>query len=360
VSRNQDDLNALKSSRSEVDKTLSDAIESGYVVPPRMVKETKPILSKIGGKVDTETDASVINQSTTDKLAREDLGLPENAPITTETLQGIRKQLGQFYEKLKGQDDIKIDSEYKPSNMSPKLDESIGLDMTQNYKIKMADAVEHIKQLRADADAIFSSASKDPKTLKDARLYRKEADDLELLIERNLEKSGNQAVLRDFKKARESIAKTHLYEDAIVEGTGSIDARQIGKAVQRGDYVTGNAKKIGKFANVFPKANKSPKEIATKDAGKLSLMLAPVSGGGLGSGVGAAIGGPIGAAIGGGIGTAASLAAPSMARKNLLSAETQRSLVPEYIAKPNALSRLPDLNETERARLLMMAPSDYQ
>ena len=340
LAKQQAKLDLEKQQNKVIDKTIKDFQEAGYVTPPAMLpKNESGIMSDIGGKVGVESAASVKNQQVTNSLARKDMGLPENAPLTRETLKAARNKAGEVYAKLKKQPPIKIDAEYKPSDLSPKIDKSVGLDMQQKYEINMGDAVDHIRQLRKDAKSLFLKVD-DPASQALARKTQGEADSLEGLIERNLKANGNKSLLRQFRDARKSIAKSHMYEGAIVEGSGNVDAVKLASQVKNmKDVDLGEARKIVNFANNFGKAAKSPAKMASRNAGKLSVMLGSAGRGAVGSVVGAGI----------------NKFAPEAVQNYLLSPQYQAKLMPDYIAKQNALSNLRGVTPEEMARIAAMS-----
>ena len=322
-----------KTRNAEIDKNLTDALDAGYKIPPAMLNERKqPLLEKalqkMGGKSEVETQASINNREITNKLAREDIGLPVDEPIISEAIQAKNKELSKVYDTVRNQPDLKIDSYYRPSDLSPAIDRSVGLDMSQKNHIKAGDAVDAIKQLRADAKGIYNSPKNDPEKTRLADSMWKEANSLEGLIERNLKENGNGHLMNILKGNRIKMARNDIYDKAILQGAGEIDSKFVARELQKGNMLTRNAETMGKFANVYSKANKTSKQISSKDSGGLGLMMTT-------------------AAHSNPASTAASilynLTGRGLARDALLSNKMQKNIVPKYEVSNfvNALTKLP-------------------
>jgi hypothetical protein len=150
---------------------------------------------------------------------------------------------------------------------------------------------------------------------------------LEDQIERSLQNVGNpnaQAMLDQFRASRQRMAISHAVEDAIVEGGGSVNARQLANDLQtRGRYFSGDLDLIARFANIARPVMTPPGTAGTPGAG---TMLGTGVAGGLGAGAGALFGGPPGAFAGALLPQASSFAA----RNYLLSRLGQQRALPAY------------------------------
>lgn len=89
---------------------------AGYVAPPSVsgggvISRT---LEGLSGKQKTNQAAAVKNQPVTEMLARRSIGLPQDAPITPEILQGVRnKAFAEGYEPVASSGVVKTDAHYK-------------------------------------------------------------------------------------------------------------------------------------------------------------------------------------------------------------------------------------------------------
>lgn len=342
----QQELNERALQLSKKTSIAKDAITSGYKIPPHLIEDnttTQKVISTVGKKLDIESKASDNNYIKAQKVVQRYVGLPESTPISFENLETKRAELGKAYEKLKKQPDIKIDSEYAPNELSPKIDQKVDLNMTQRNHIKMADAVEHIKQLRADANKIDRNLNYDPSLDAKSRAFKSEANSLEDLIERNLKKTKKKSLLTGMQKARVGIAKTYSVEDGINKGTGMFDPKHASKLIHAvdGEKIQGELKKLGEYAAAYPDAFKKLEKATSHGVSRGDFGASIISG------VGGSVltGNPIGMLAG-----LVPTAAPYVARSYLLSDKYQQSMMPDYVAK-SRLAGIPFSDPTRQAIL---------
>ena len=357
------------------DANIASAQAAGYTLTPGSVSPTgKNILAeRVAGKTSLEQLSSVKNQAVTDKLTRQAVGLPENAPLTSGAMQDIRKaeyakgyepvkQIGQLPTDARFLDDlVEIESKYVGANSSfpgavpPEIEKLIKPYTVNKFDAK--DAVEISRNLRDDASANFRAGNN---SLAKAQLDIVNA--LENQIERHLVNIGRpdaHTLLEQFKLSRQRMAVSHTIEDAILEGSGSVNAKKLASMLQRGDYMTGELKTIAEFANIAPRVTNMPSTIGTPAAGSVlgQNLLTNVA---LGGGLGGAYGGVPGGAVGLTMGAAASLA-PAMIssgmRKYLMSDVGQRNLLPSlYNTQVPGMSR----EAMRNALLASQAGKTYQ
>ena len=352
----EQELNAVR------DATLRAAQQEGYVVTPGSVSPTgKNIASeRIAGKTHLEQLASVQNETVTNKLARRAAGLPENAPLTSATMQDIRKvEYAKGYEPVKQIGEIKTDPaflddlisvESKYAGAGASFPGAVPEDVTRlikNFtvdKFTSKDAIEVTRTLREQAKGNFR---KGDDALAKAQIDISNA--LENQIERALSASNNPKaadMLEQFRLSRQRMAVSHTIEDAIKEGSGSVIAAKLARDIQSGKYVSGDVKTIAEFANVFPRVTQTSSQIGAPGAG--TIMGRSLGGAG-GAAAGFSMGGPTGMGIGGAIGALAPEMISAGMRNYLLSSTGQSRIMPGY--SPFA-SRLAS-NEAARNALLM-------
>ena len=352
----EQELNAVR------DATLRAAQQEGYVVTPGSVSPTgKNIISeRMAGKTHLEQLASVQNQTVTDRLARRAAGLPETAPLTSTTMQDIRKaEYAKGYEPIKQIGEIKTDPaflddlisvESKYAGAGASFPGAVPEDVTRlikNFtvdKFNSKDALEVTRTLREQARGNFR---KGDDALAKAQIDVSNA--LENQIERSLAASNNAKaadMLEQFRLSRQRMAISHTIEDAIKEGSGTVIASKLARDIQSGKYVSGDIKTIAEFANVFPRVAQTPSQIGAPGAG---TVLGRSLSGGAGAATGYAMGGPTGMGIGGAIGAMAPEMVSAGMRNYLLSSTGQRNVLPNY--SPFA-SRLTS-DEAARNALLM-------
>ena len=352
----QQELNAVR------DATLRAAQQEGYVVTPGSVSPTgKNIISeRIAGKTHLEQLASVQNETVTNKLARRAAGLPENAPLTSATMQDIRKvEYAKGYEPVKQIGKIKTDPaflddlisvESKYAGAGASFPGAVPEDVTRlikNFtvdKFTSKDAIEVTRTLREQAKGNFR---KGDDALAKAQIDISNA--LENQIERSLtaSNSANAAdILEQFRLSRQRMAVSHTIEDAIKEGGGSVIAAKLARDIQSGKYVSGDIKTIAEFANVFPRVTQTSSQIGAPGAG---TVLGRSLGGAGGAAAGFSMGGPTGMGIGGAIGALAPEMVSAGMRNYLLSGKGQANMLPNYSPLASRLTS----DEAARNALLM-------
>lgn len=343
---------AAQAANAVRDANIASAQAAGYTLTPGSITPTgKNILAeRIAGKTSLEQLASVRNQIVTDKLARQALGLPESAPLTSSHMKDLRaaeyikgyepvKQVGQVPTDPRFLNDlVDIETKYVGANASfpgavpPEVEKLIKTYTVGNFDSK--DAINASRVLRDEASANFK---KGENALAKAQLDV--ANALENQIERHLVSVGRpdaHTLLENFKLSRQRMAVSHTVENAIREGSGSVDAKKLAGMLQRGDYMTGELKTAAEFANVFPRVSNMPSQIGTPAAGSVlgQGMFAGTAAGGVGLG----FGGLSGAATGLAVGMAPAAISAGM-RKYLLSGRGQSNLLPDYNTQVPGLSR---------------------
>lgn len=336
------------------DEIAKVAVELGYTIPPTSANPTakNAVLESLGGKVLTEQKASLNNQQITNTLARKAIGLADDAPLSSETLAGLRQQAGQVYEQAKNLGTFTTDKKFmgdlsaisretsKVSKEFPELlDKGIG-ELVNQFKrdtISAESVVELTKLLRERASAAYRAGNNEI-----GKANRSISNALEGLMERNIASSAAPQFLKTFRDARTTIAKAHTIEDAMDEA-GNISSRKLASMLSRGDPLDGELKTAARFADTFPKAS--------QDAKRSMLP-----------------GSPLDWAVAGGISYGAQdpramalLALRPGVRAAMLSKPYQRHMLsPDYSV--GALSRIaPQVLENEAAQtgVRLLAPSVY-
>ena len=279
------------------DATLKEARKAGYVVPPATTNPTATnrIAESVAGKAATHQSAALKNQKVTNRLVRQELGLPDGAPLTKTTLKGIRDTEGKVYQAIKGAGRITTDNDYVDDliKLSDSVDEiakdfpelNLGAnkeiqELTDNLlkdSFDSSSAVELVKQLRKNASSNLSfAAAADPGKRALGTAQREAAGAVEDMLVRHLKSTGKGALAAKFDAARVKIAKTYSVEAALNEGTGNVVATQLGTQLKKGKPLSGNFETIAKFAQAFPEAARELKSSAGVSA--LDAMTAVAGG----------------------------------------------------------------------------------
>jgi hypothetical protein len=335
----QQKLNAVR------DDTLREGQAQGFVVTPGSVTPTigNMLLERIGGKTRVEQLAGVRNQKVTDSLARRAIGLPDDAPLTRDAMRDIRAQeYNAGYAPLANIGRVVADADFKQA-LQDVTDAFTGASksfkgaapqdvqkLVKPYNVADFDAADAIAATRTLRENARNNFQKGEGALGRAQIAVSNA--LEAQLERSLQVSNNPqaaALLDEFRNSRKRMAVSHAVEDAIVEGTGSVDARKLASDLQKGKLLTGELEIAAKFANTFKRVVMTPGAVGTP---------ATQTFGGVGMSTRGIIGGAT-AGLPGGIAAAflPELAAAG-AQRYMLSGPAQRGALPAY-GRYNFLAR---------------------
>lgn len=253
-------------------QTFEAGRQEGYVVPPASVRPgiRSRLAESVAGKAATQQEASLRNQEVTNRLAAQSLGLPPNEPITLAALKEVRNKAGEVYAGIRKSGRIVADDQYKNdlTNITREIadiaDEFKGANVgakddvfklirslnTDSFNANAA--VSYLNQLRDDAASNLASEGAAMKSL--GRAQKKAATALENAIMRHLRNTGQEDLANSFQNARQTIARSYDIEDATNLQTGNVRAKQLAKALERGDPLTGELSMIGRMGATFPKA----------------------------------------------------------------------------------------------------------
>lgn len=284
------------------DQVVREAIEAGYAVPPATHNPTarNVALESIAGKAATQSAASVKNQKVTNSLIRADLGIPDDVPLSRSALKQVRTAAGKAYQAIEQSGDVIADQQYLDdivdlvggnsdvSKAFPGAKVSADKDVIDLADTLLQDkftakaAVEYAKRLRSQSKENFRSAYASGGAAEKLQLARAQWDAagaLEDAIERNLAAKGQQALVQNFRQARQLIAKSHSAEAALNEGTGNIVAGKLVTQLKKGKPLSGGFEQVAKFASTAPKATAEPTQ-----SGGVSALSAMIAAGGIGLG----------------------------------------------------------------------------
>lgn len=254
------------------EKTIADAKELGYVVPPSAGGGGvfTRILEGLSGKYKTEQLAGIRNQKVTDSVVRGDLGLPKDAPLTQDSMRQVRSEaFRQGYEPIASSntpmvtgpkynaDLNNIVAQFRTGAFNNPAAQAVS-DAVARLRVPVfnaSDAIKEIQLLRNGASDLFA---KGEGALGKAHLQM--ANALENQIERQLSMQGKNGadMLAAFRDARKRMAISHTVEDAIREGSGSVNAGALARDVQGGEPLSGDILKAAKFANTVPSVTRVP------------------------------------------------------------------------------------------------------
>lgn len=323
----------------------------GYVTSPADLNPgfLSEVLSGLSGKVKTAQVASQRNQAVTDRLARQALGLADDAPLTPDVLQALRNQAaGSGYSPIRQAGQIAADADYTKAldaiasqyqgaaRSFPGAAKNPVLDMVEGLRSPAFDAgdgLDMVKVLRETADKAYRSGDTGL-----GKASKAAAEAIESQIDRALTATGNKDALTAFREARKQIAKTYSVQKALNSETGSISAPKLATELSKGRPLSGELRDVAEFATAFPKASQALKE-APKAVSPLDFAFA----------VGSAVstGNPL---------ALLAVGARPAARSVLLSGPVQRAALTPGFA-PSVASRLAPAALDNQIFRLLAAPS---
>ena len=261
------------------DQALSEGQKVGYVVPPATSNPSvfNRMTEGFAGKASVAQAASVKNQVITNSLARKALELPEDAPLTSDSLESIRQERGQTYGRVADTGTIAIDTKYhadldaltKTSSTIQKslpnyksgaqahINELVSSLRPEGGQLDSETAVELSKDLRYNSSANYAAAARtgDPSMRALASAQRDAAGAVEDQVGRHLESIGRPELATEWDSSRRMIAKTYSVQNAL-DGAGNVDAGKLGKQLIKGKPLSDELETAANFANAFPKATK--------------------------------------------------------------------------------------------------------
>lgn len=272
--------------RAPMGEPATEAIEAGFTIPPSQIPGAGMIpraAEGFAGKLQTAQAASAKNQPVANRLAREALGLPEDAPLDLAALNRIRKDAGQAYAEVKRVGAMAADDEYltELSRIGEKY-RGAEVDFPGLGKTPISDVIESLKRpqfsssgavdaiaiLRDKADVAFRGGDKGL-----AKAFREASKAMEDVIERNLASIASETgpmartapeLLRRFRAGRELIAKTYSVEKALNETTGNVSLQALANELKKGKPLTGPLRQAAAFGRAFPRAAQRTEQIGSQ------------------------------------------------------------------------------------------------
>jgi len=242
------------------------AITEGATLPPTQVNPTilNRLLEGFSGKQQTSQVASLKNQEVINTQARKSLGLAPDTPITPQVLQEYRTVKGQAYDALRsnpayytdrtfiGDVNKRIADLQKIGDTTDVRAEINVLNGLKQLRFDGDGLVEQIKRLRGDAEANLSSGNARDMSLGRAQKFA--SQQLEDLAERNLQKFNQPDVMKNFKQARQDIAKSYTIEKSLNAATGDVSGAKLGQRAAAGKIVPAELQAVSDAAAAFPTA----------------------------------------------------------------------------------------------------------
>lgn len=220
------------------DATLSKWRALGGVVPPTMVKitEQNPGMLNVAGEALaganlTNTTAIIKNQAATNNAARAYAGLPKNAPLL-----GV------------GEDGSPIATAIAQKEKA--------YEAVAALNPQAASDLQGLREARALSKKYWQAY--DRQQMPDLETQAKGYDDLASAYEQGLEQHAQEAgkpkLIDNMRQARTDLAKLYMVDRSIIPGSGYVNARIFGSALNSGKVpLTDEGLTIAKAALTYPK-----------------------------------------------------------------------------------------------------------
>jgi hypothetical protein len=252
--------------------TIKQATDLGYLSTPSISGAGLKArgVETFANKGMIEQGAMKKNQIVTDQLSRQIAGLGKDMPIEPETVQNAISQVWEKgYKPIEdlaripvtpnGPYQTALANIYKetqgtvPNQAIAKL-----LNQYDVASFTGKNAIKDIRLLRDDANKLWQSDDVGSEPL--AMAHTMLANAIEDNIQSHLSSIGQNGaeMLAAFKNARTTMAQQYTIKNAIVKGTGSVNAAKIGAQFQKDAPFTGDLAVMAKFANAAPQLIKSP------------------------------------------------------------------------------------------------------
>jgi hypothetical protein len=251
------------------------AIAQGATLPPTQVNPSllNRLLEGVSGKQQTGQLASIKNQEVVNAQARKALNLPEDTVITPQVLQDYRNLKGQAYDALKSNNTYYADKQFitdinkrtadlqKLSNTTDVTAELRVLNGLKQMNFDGVGLVEQMKRLRYDGEANLASVDPANRSLGQAQKFA--AKQLEDLAERNLNNFNQPDVMKNFKQARQDIAKSYTIEKSLNAVTGDVSGAKLGQRAAQGKIVPSELQALADAAAAYPTAFQNTSRIGS-------------------------------------------------------------------------------------------------
>jgi hypothetical protein len=258
------------------DQAFKSARTAAFKVSPSETGGTiGRTIAGIGGKAEVERTISASNEQRVVELAKDDMQIPETAPLDRGSYAAAKFRASQPYQEGRQLGRMPLDAPYLSDVFnSGKQFAQVAQDFSETDLARLDDeitqlrgkyivpawdassAIDQMSYLREKASDLFRSESATDRKL--GFVHRDLAEALEDRLFRHATSVGKPELAAKFQQARRQLAKIHTYEDATNLDTGRISARSLVAQREakagRVDPFTDNLKLIADSAGAFPKS----------------------------------------------------------------------------------------------------------
>lgn len=296
VGREQAALDTKQALAAPRDAAIERYREAGLVLPPAEANPTiiNQVLEGFSGQAKVQKLASTKNQPILNQIVRKGLGIAPDVPIDIPTLQTVRKQAGEPFERARNLGEITTTPEYSAA-LDKVAEKYVGaaksfpeeasavekaVDSARVAKFDSSAAIDKIKIERARADKAFRTGDTEL-----GKAHKAIAGAIEGQIETHLAATGGDTgLLADIRKGREIIAKSYDVQKAL-KGN-DVDVRVLAAQLKKGSPMSGDIRTAAEFGRDFKKAAQTLENsghpvpsIFDAAGGSLTGLMAHLSGG---------------------------------------------------------------------------------
>jgi hypothetical protein len=256
--------------------TTRDAQQAGLVIPPATSNPSafNRTVEGLGGKSNVEQHAVLHNQPQTNQIARDSIGIGGTGPIAENEISGVYKATNAPYQAVRGAGTIVQDQQLATDfaaamsrfSGASKLSSALGSndlqpivkDILAKPTFDAGDGLDAVAALRDKSKAAFQSGDAG-----NGAAYRAASNAIEDQIQRSLSDptrpGGAQPdLVAQYQAARQQKAVAHTVEDALNTGSGNVNAKKLGAALNSGVPLQGDLLTVAKAANLAPRAFAEP------------------------------------------------------------------------------------------------------
>lgn len=251
--------------------TLQVGRQAGYKFKPSETGAgAGSVVEGLTGSAKLETSLVFKNQKNSNRLVREEFGLPDGA-ITSERIADLKRPHNRVYDEVARVGEIAIDKaswQKEIGSIGRTPGTSFAKDVNpvveklkdayiEETRFHSADAVLRVRKLRADSRKNIRSPDPEKQDLGYAQ--RKVADAIERQIERHGQATGKSDLMTRFKDARQQLARINTLDDA-VRG-GEVSAPVLARMLERDVPLSGNLQVIARVAKDYPNVMREARKV---------------------------------------------------------------------------------------------------
>ena len=247
---------------------VADARRMGLLLRPTDIQPTAGprVVEAVAGRKGGENVVEA-NKTQVRKIQLADMGMPETAPLNRDvTFDKARGNVAKPYdevaklpiqqaddamikrlESLRADLDVIGAQDYAPA-ISKIVDDAVA---KTDFGLTGEQLLKNITVLRERAKRTYNNKSATTEALDIADTNLKVATELESLIDNSI---SNPKLLKQFRDAREKMARIYAYEGATDFNTGLLDVNKLARITAKNNNLTGDIAALGRVAGNFPYA----------------------------------------------------------------------------------------------------------